>query len=62
MPLYKFKCKSCGNEFSKLANFKSGSYECPECGGEARRLEINNFTTRYSDSGFYITDYGGQDE
>jgi len=41
MPVYKFKCTECGNEFEELylnQNNIKKQEECPECGGIANKV------------------------
>jgi len=58
MPLYKYKCRECHNEFRLIDGINGESVQCPECGGHAEREKVNSFSSRYSGSGFYETDYG----
>jgi len=32
MPIYEFKCSSCGKEFEEIVTSKDNSIGCPECG------------------------------
>lgn len=45
MPLYNFKCIDCKFEFEVLSSYEKRDEEqkCPECGKEAKRLEVNSF-------------------
>ena len=40
MPLYEFKCESCGNVTEKLFKITDSttSYQCPLCGGTSRKI------------------------
>lgn len=40
MPIYEFKCKSCGAEFEALVRNPQSTAECPECKSDqvARRM------------------------
>jgi len=39
MPLYEYRCHSCGAEFELLSTWsKADAQRCPECGAEPERL------------------------
>lgn len=61
MPIYEYKCKSCGHEFEIAQRITESSLTlCPEenCGGEVFRKISKNVGLLFKGSGFYITDYG----
>ena len=39
MPIYEYKCSSCGNEFEKMQSINNDERitECPSCKGQAER-------------------------
>ncbi|MFW6381012.1 MAG: FmdB family zinc ribbon protein [Bacillota bacterium] len=55
MPTYLYECENCGRfeEFQKIS--EPALEECPECGGEVRKL-IGNPGVIFKGSGFYSTD------
>jgi putative FmdB family regulatory protein len=56
MPMYEYKCESCGIRFERIQHFKDKPLkECPECGGPVHRL-IQPVGIIFKGSGFYITD------
>ncbi|MEO8657087.1 MAG: FmdB family zinc ribbon protein [Bryobacteraceae bacterium] len=58
MPLYEYKCESCGKLLEVIQKFSDtplATHE--ECGGSLRRL-ISTPSLQFKGSGFYITDYG----
>ncbi len=56
MPLYKYKCEECDNEFRRILDHPKGYQECPKCGGKATyRIPSSSFSTRYKGDGFYST-------
>jgi putative FmdB family regulatory protein len=58
MPLYEYRCKSCGHRFEKIQSFSApDEKECPVCKGEVERL-ISAPAVQFKGSGFYSTDYG----
>ncbi|HOW83344.1 MAG TPA: zinc ribbon domain-containing protein [Spirochaetota bacterium] len=45
MPLYEFKCASCGRDFSEIR--KAGDYNsvaCPECGSTETQKRVSMFS------------------
>lgn len=60
MPLYEYRCKSCGHRFEKIQSFSApDEKECPECHGPVERL-ISAPAVQFKGSGWYVTDYGGK--
>jgi putative FmdB family regulatory protein len=57
LPLYEYRCKSCGHQFEKIQSFSApDEKECPLCHGELERL-ISAPAIQFKGSGFYSTDY-----
>jgi putative FmdB family regulatory protein len=57
LPLYEYRCKSCGHQFEKLQGFSApDEKECYVCHGELERL-ISAPAVQFKGSGFYSTDY-----
>lgn len=58
MPMYRYRCSRCGNEFRELRPVRDRALvRCPGCGtGEVARL-LPRFGVVYKGSGFYTTDY-----
>ncbi len=62
MPLYDYKCSSCGNQYERREGFDAPARQpCPNCGQEAKRV-LHPPPIVFKGSGFYITDSrkGGQ--
>ena len=60
MPLYEYRCKSCGHQFEKIQSFSAPEEkECPVCKGEVERL-ISAPAVQFKGSGWYVTDYAGK--
>jgi len=57
MPIYEYRCQSCGKEF-ELFRSASGSGEpaCKFCGGTTKKL-ISRSSFHLKGSGWYVTDY-----
>jgi putative FmdB family regulatory protein len=61
MPTYEYECESCGIAFERLQRISDDPIrECPECGGEVRRLISTGGGLVFKGPGFYATDYGGR--
>jgi putative FmdB family regulatory protein len=45
MPIFEYKCASCGNRFEKLIRRESdeSGLTCPACGAEAPEKELSTF-------------------
>jgi putative FmdB family regulatory protein len=57
MPIYDYKCKTCGRfEYSQKITDEPLSH-CPKCQGEVERLISHNVNVLYKADGFYTTDY-----
>jgi putative FmdB family regulatory protein len=62
VPLYDYKCSSCGNQYEMREGFDAPARQpCPKCGNEAKRV-LHPPPIVFKGSGFYITDSrkGGQ--
>lgn len=57
MPIYEYRCPSCGHDFERLQRMNAPSPACPACGAAEtkRRVSLNSF--RLTGSGWYATDY-----
>ena len=57
MPIYEYKCSTCGKTFEKIQKFSDAPIEVHEgCGGHVEKL-ISTSALQFKGSGFYITDY-----
>ncbi|HEY6446777.1 MAG TPA: zinc ribbon domain-containing protein [Acidobacteriaceae bacterium] len=57
MPLYEYRCKSCGHTFEKIQSFSAPEEkECPVCHGEVERL-LSAPAIQFKGSGWYVSDY-----
>jgi len=57
MPIYEYKCTSCGFSFEERQGFDAEPVcICPRCQNEARRL-FRPAPIIFKGKGFYVTDY-----
>ena len=58
MPIYEYRCQSCGHELEKLQRMSDAALtDCPECGkGTLKRL-ISAAGFRLKGAGWYETDF-----
>jgi putative FmdB family regulatory protein len=57
MPLYEYKCQSCGSRFERIERPSSlHDGVCPKCGGPAHRL-LSAPALQFKGSGWYVNDY-----
>ena len=60
MPLYEYRCTSCGFSFEKIQNFSAKpETECPKCQGELIR-PVTAPALRFEGAGWYVNDYAGK--
>ena len=55
MPLYEYRCKSCGSAHEEIQAFGGAPPACPACGGELKRV-YGRVGVRFSGWGFSSTD------
>jgi len=53
MPIYEFKCASCGQRFEKLCNMGENGekFTCPKCGKAGPSRVMSGFASKGSDKG-----------
>lgn len=57
MPVYEYKCLSCGRQHEILQSHHDTSHvKCPDCGEDMRKL-ISNTSFVLKGTGWYKTDY-----
>jgi putative FmdB family regulatory protein len=57
MPLYEYKCLSCGETFEVIQKFSDAPIAIHEkCGGAVERL-VSPSALRFKGSGWYVNDY-----
>ncbi len=58
MPIYEYRCQSCGHEMEKLQKISDDPLlECPACFEAALRKLVSAAGFRLSGSGWYETDF-----
>lgn len=57
MPIYEYRCQSCGKKFEALQKFSDEPLTVhEECGGKVDRL-ISTSALQFKGSGWYVNDY-----
>ena len=60
MPLYEYRCTSCGHSFEKIQSFSAEpERECPKCKGVLIR-PVTAPALRFEGAGWYVNDYAGK--
>lgn len=60
MPLYEYRCTSCGYTFEKIQSFSAEpERECPKCHGVLIR-PVTAPALRFEGAGWYVNDYAGK--
>lgn len=58
MPLYEYRCQSCGKKFEALQKFSDEPLTVhPECGGGPVEKLISSPSFQFKGTGWYVTDY-----
>jgi putative FmdB family regulatory protein len=59
MPLYEYKCQSCGKTFEVIQKFSDEPLKThPECNGGPVEKILSAPAIQFKGSGWYVTDYG----
>lgn len=62
MPLYEYRCASCGEHTEVLQRLGAAPLaQCPRCGGTVERV-ASAPALRFKGSGWYVTDYAKRPE
>ncbi len=60
MPVYEYRCESCGHQFDILQKITAEPLkECPECGGPVHKL-VSQTSFILKGGGWYATEYGNR--
>lgn len=58
MPIYEYRCESCGEELEKLQRMSDDRLvDCPACGEPALKRLVSAVAFRLKGSGWYETDF-----
>lgn len=58
MPIYTYRCESCGVQFERNQKFSDAQLtRCPECGKKSLRKVYTPVGIVFKGSGFYATDH-----
>ena len=58
MPIYEYRCESCGKELEKIQKFSDLPLkDCPECGKSSLRKLVSASSFRLKGTGWYETDF-----
>ena len=58
MPIYEYRCESCGTELEKLQKISEPPLRgCPECGRQTLEKLVSASSFRLTGSGWYETDF-----
>ena len=61
MPLYEYKCESCGETFEVIQKFSDDPLKVhAKCGGGPVERLISPSALKFKGSGWYVNDYGGK--
>jgi putative FmdB family regulatory protein len=61
MPIYEYKCNSCGKKFEKIEKFSDAPLEThEECGGGPVERLISAPAFQFKGTGWYVTDYANK--
>jgi putative FmdB family regulatory protein len=60
MPIYEYRCSSCGHELEALQKFSDAPLvTCPACGAAALQKQVSAAGFQLKGSGWYVTDFRG---
>ena len=58
MPLYAYRCTTCGNKFEKIQNFSAEPETiCPKCGNATLIRPLTAPRLQFKGAGWYVNDY-----
>ena len=58
MPLYPYRCTTCGHRFEKIQSFSAEPEKvCPKCGNETLVRPLTAPRFQFKGAGWYINDY-----
>ena len=61
MPLYAYRCTTCGNKFEKIQSFSAEPETiCPQCGNATLIRPLTAPRLNFKGAGWYINDYASK--
>ena len=61
MPLYAYRCTTCGNKFEKIQNFSAEPETiCPKCGKATLIRPLTAPRLNFKGAGWYVNDYASK--
>lgn len=57
MPIYEYRCETCGHQFEKMVRMNDDAPPCPSCGAGVKKL-ISASSFHLKGSGWYKDHYG----
>jgi putative FmdB family regulatory protein len=61
LPLYAYRCTTCGNKFEKIQNFSAEPETiCPKCGNATLIRPLTAPRLNFKGAGWYINDYASK--
>jgi putative FmdB family regulatory protein len=58
LPLYAYRCTTCGNKFEKIQNFSAEPESvCPKCGNATLIRPLTAPRLNFKGAGWYVNDY-----
>jgi putative FmdB family regulatory protein len=62
MPLYEYRCDSCGHQFEVIQKFSDDPIAlCPSCGAGPVVKLLSSPAIQFKGNGWYVTDYARKD-
>jgi putative FmdB family regulatory protein len=61
LPLYAYRCTSCGNKFEKIQSFSAEPETvCPKCGNSTLIRPLTAPRLQFKGAGWYVNDYASK--
>ena len=61
MPLYAYRCTTCGNKFEKIQSFSAEPEKvCPKCGNATLVRPLTAPRLNFKGAGWYVNDYASK--
>jgi putative FmdB family regulatory protein len=57
MPMFDFKCSSCGTVQERIVKLEDDAPACKKCGGETEKQISGGIGVKFKGPGFHVNDY-----